>query len=71
MSFGTPSAEYMVVLHRVLMRLLPEDMESLYRKRTKTDTTGADSTGVSRKDRVKPILKFLQVEVESREEGRV
>ncbi|KAL1468168.1 hypothetical protein MTO96_025627 [Rhipicephalus appendiculatus] len=46
---------------------LPEDQVIMYRKRTKTDTNVADSAGLSREDQV----KFIQVEVEGREEGRM
>ncbi|KAL1477985.1 hypothetical protein MTO96_035314 [Rhipicephalus appendiculatus] len=57
-------AEYAVVLHRVL------DLAIQYRKRMKTETDVADSVVQSRDEQVKAILKFLQVEVESREESR-
>lgn len=52
------------------MRSLPEDLAILYRKRTKSDA-GADSADQSREEKVKAIVRFLQVEVESREEGRL
>ncbi|XP_037528464.1 uncharacterized protein LOC119405695 [Rhipicephalus sanguineus] len=42
-SIGLPSSEYAVVLHRVLMRPLPQDLAIQYRKRTKTGTDAADS----------------------------
>ena len=67
---GMPSLEYAVVLQRVLMCLLLEDLAIQYRKRTKTGTDVADAAVQSRDDQVKAILKFLQVEVESREESR-
>ncbi|XP_049272070.1 uncharacterized protein LOC125758673 [Rhipicephalus sanguineus] len=51
------------------MRSLPEDLAIQYRKRTKTGADAADSAVQSRDEQVKAILKFLQVEVESREES--
>ncbi|XP_037518223.1 uncharacterized protein LOC119395000 [Rhipicephalus sanguineus] len=69
-SLGMLSSEYAVVLHRVLMRSLPEDLAIQCRKRTKTGADAADSAVQSRDEQVKAILKFLQVEVESREESR-
>ncbi|XP_037508931.1 uncharacterized protein LOC119385594 [Rhipicephalus sanguineus] len=69
-SLGMPSSEYAVVLHRVLMCSLPEDLAIQYRRLTKTGADAADSAVQSRDELVKAILKFLQVEVESREESR-
>ncbi|KAL1464015.1 hypothetical protein MTO96_027049 [Rhipicephalus appendiculatus] len=69
-SLGMPSSEYAVVLHRVLMRSLPDDLAIQYGKRMKTETDVADSVAQSRDEQVKAILKFLQVEVESTEETR-
>ncbi|KAL1444837.1 hypothetical protein MTO96_045373 [Rhipicephalus appendiculatus] len=52
------------------MRSLPEDLAVQYRQRMKTETDAADSVVQPRDEQVKAILKFLQVEVESREETR-
>ncbi|XP_064458861.1 uncharacterized protein LOC135369129 [Ornithodoros turicata] len=72
-SLGVPAAEYAVVLHRVLMRSLPEDIAVLYRQRLKTqdkqDAPSSSAAG-SRAEEVNTAMEFLRVQVESREETK-
>ncbi|XP_064477735.1 uncharacterized protein LOC135391410 [Ornithodoros turicata] len=68
-TLGVSPAEYAVVLHRVLMRSLSEDIAVLYRQRTKEDVAATDAAA-SRPAQVKNIMQFLQVQVESREDTR-
>ncbi|XP_064475530.1 uncharacterized protein LOC135389409 [Ornithodoros turicata] len=83
-TLGVSPAEYAVVLHRVLMRSLPEDIPVLYRQRMKedvaateaaasraaTDAAASREPAASRAAQVKNIMEFLQVRVESREDTR-
>ncbi|KAH6947428.1 hypothetical protein HPB50_018915 [Hyalomma asiaticum] len=64
-------AEYAVVLNHVLMHSLLEDLVILYHQCAHTHTGVADSADGSREGQVKEIMKFVQVEVESRGEGRL
>lgn len=50
---------------------LPEDMGVLHRKLPKTVKTRLNSAALSRKDYVKAILKFVQVELESKKKSLV
>ncbi|KAL1478652.1 hypothetical protein MTO96_034935 [Rhipicephalus appendiculatus] len=67
---GMPSLEYAFVLPRVLMRSWPEDLAIQHQERTKIDTQAPDSAVQSTDAQVKAVLKFLQVEVESRDESQ-
>ncbi|KAL1467384.1 hypothetical protein MTO96_042227 [Rhipicephalus appendiculatus] len=62
-------SEYAVILHRVLMRSLPEDIAILYRQRMKETETNNGATPRSRQEEVRDVMKFLQIQIESREES--
>ncbi|KAL1470022.1 hypothetical protein MTO96_040720 [Rhipicephalus appendiculatus] len=63
------ASEYAVILHRVLMRSLPEDIAILYRQRMKETETNNGATPRSRQEEVRDVMKFLQIQIESREES--
>ncbi|KAH7981610.1 hypothetical protein HPB52_000214 [Rhipicephalus sanguineus] len=69
---GVSPDQYTVVLNRVLMRCLPEDLAIIYRQKTK-ETNCAPSIAESPEDRTrlaKEMLTFLRIQLEIREEGR-
>ncbi|XP_037505817.1 uncharacterized protein LOC119382165 [Rhipicephalus sanguineus] len=69
---GVSPDQYTVVLNRVLMRCLPEDLAIMYRQKTK-ETNCAPSIAETPEDRTrlaKEMLTFLRIQVEIREEGR-
>ncbi|KAL1466543.1 hypothetical protein MTO96_026581 [Rhipicephalus appendiculatus] len=68
-SLGVQASEYAVILHRVLMRSLPEDIAILYRQRMKETETNNGATPRSRQEEVRDVMKFLQIQIESREES--
>ncbi|KAL1476818.1 hypothetical protein MTO96_036219 [Rhipicephalus appendiculatus] len=51
------TTEYAVVLHRVLMRSLPEELAIQYRKRMKTDIDAADSVVFKLKSKVERAVE--------------
>ncbi|KAL1466386.1 hypothetical protein MTO96_042771 [Rhipicephalus appendiculatus] len=63
------ASEYAVILHRVLMRSLPEDIAILYRQRMKETETNNGATPRSRQEEVRDVMKFPQIQIESREES--
>ncbi|KAG0414622.1 hypothetical protein HPB47_008220 [Ixodes persulcatus] len=70
---NVPPNNYAVVLHRVLMRALPEDLALMYRQKIKESAT-TDSPNALEwhpDDQVKLIMTFLQIQIEIREEGSV
>ncbi|XP_037521388.1 uncharacterized protein LOC119398627 [Rhipicephalus sanguineus] len=73
---GVPPEQYIVVLHRVLMRCLPEDLRIMYRQKKKEESTrgtnaSAESTPPeARTHKATDILAFLKIQVEVREEGK-
>ncbi|XP_037502613.1 uncharacterized protein LOC119377081 [Rhipicephalus sanguineus] len=68
-SLGVQASEYAVILHRVLMRALPEDIAILYRQRMKETEANDGATPRSRQEEVRDVMKFLQIQIESREES--
>ncbi|KAH7962266.1 hypothetical protein HPB52_015123 [Rhipicephalus sanguineus] len=63
---------YNVVLNRVLMRCLPDDLAILYRQKSKEaaqDTSGI-ATPEERARQHAEMLSFLRIQIEVREEGR-
>ncbi|KAL1436404.1 hypothetical protein MTO96_049638 [Rhipicephalus appendiculatus] len=51
------------------MRSLPEDIAILYRQRIKETETNNGATPRSRQEEVRDVMKFLQLQIESREES--
>ncbi|KAL1468335.1 hypothetical protein MTO96_041547 [Rhipicephalus appendiculatus] len=51
------------------MRSLPEDIAILYRQRMKETETNNGATPRSRQEEVRDVMKFLQIQIESREES--
>ncbi|KAH7975612.1 hypothetical protein HPB52_003705 [Rhipicephalus sanguineus] len=69
---GVSPDQYNVVLNRVLMRCLPDDLAILYRQKPKEaaqDTSGI-ATPEERARQVAEMLSFLRIQIEVREEGR-
>ncbi|KAH7951754.1 hypothetical protein HPB52_012518 [Rhipicephalus sanguineus] len=69
---GVSPDQYNVVLNRVLMRCLPDDLAILYRQKSKEapqDTSGI-ATPEERARQVAQMLSFLRIQIEVREEGR-
>ncbi|KAH7961374.1 hypothetical protein HPB52_008579 [Rhipicephalus sanguineus] len=69
---GVSPDQYNVVLNRVLMRCLPDDLAILYRQKSKEaaqDTSGV-ATPEERARQVAEMLSFLRIQIEVREEGR-
>ncbi|KAG0413119.1 hypothetical protein HPB47_009728 [Ixodes persulcatus] len=73
---GVPPTQYAVVLKRVLMRSLPNDLAVLFRQNIKekeSPTEAGDmqtTTGVPGTAEVANILMFLRIQIESREESQ-
>ncbi|KAH7947894.1 hypothetical protein HPB52_016545 [Rhipicephalus sanguineus] len=73
---GVPPDQYTVVLNRVLMRCLPEDLAILYRQKKKEESTqdgdasAQHTTPEARMHKATDILSFLKIQVEVREEGK-
>ncbi|XP_037520910.1 uncharacterized protein LOC119397560 [Rhipicephalus sanguineus] len=73
---GVPPDQYTVVLNRVLMRCLPEDLAILYRQKKKEESTQDGDASVehttpeARTHKATDILSFLKIQVEVREEGK-
>ncbi|KAG0426150.1 hypothetical protein HPB47_026726 [Ixodes persulcatus] len=73
---GVPPTQYAVVLKRVLMRSLPNDLAVLFRqniKKKESPTEAGDmqtTTGVPGTAEVANILRFLWIQIESREESQ-
>ncbi|KAH7984209.1 hypothetical protein HPB52_018115 [Rhipicephalus sanguineus] len=73
---GVPPDQYTVVLNRVLMRCLPEDLAILYRQKKKEESTqdgdasAEHTTPEARTHKATDILSFLKIQVEVREEGK-
>ncbi|KAL1433846.1 hypothetical protein MTO96_012185 [Rhipicephalus appendiculatus] len=63
------ASEYAVILHRVLMRSHPEDIDILYRQRMKEAEMNNGATPRSRQEEVRDVMKFLQIQIKSREES--
>ncbi|XP_037501420.1 uncharacterized protein LOC119375312 [Rhipicephalus sanguineus] len=69
---GVSPDQYNVVLSRVLMRCLPDDLAILYRQKSKEaaqDTSGI-ATPEERALQDAEMLSFLRIQIEVREEGR-
>ncbi|KAG0429605.1 hypothetical protein HPB47_023431 [Ixodes persulcatus] len=68
---NVPPNNYAVVLHRVLMRALPEDLALMYRQKIKESATTDSPNALEWRpdDQVKLIMTFLQIQIEIREEG--
>ncbi|XP_037518298.1 uncharacterized protein LOC119395079 [Rhipicephalus sanguineus] len=69
---GVSPDQYTVVLNRVLMRCLPENLAIIYRQKTK-ETNCASSIAETPEGRTrlaKEMLTFLRIQVEIREESR-
>ncbi|XP_037503407.1 uncharacterized protein LOC119378295 [Rhipicephalus sanguineus] len=69
---GVSPDQYNVVLNRVLMRCLPDDLAILYRQKYKEaaqDTSGI-ATPEERARQVAEMLSFLRIQIEVREEDR-
>ncbi|KAG0433326.1 hypothetical protein HPB47_020023 [Ixodes persulcatus] len=73
---GVPPTQYAIVLRRVLMRSLPNDLAVLFRQNIKekeSPTEAGDmqtATGVPGAAEVATILRFLRIQIESREESQ-
>ncbi|KAH7976289.1 hypothetical protein HPB52_011006 [Rhipicephalus sanguineus] len=73
---GVPPEQYTVVLHRVLMRCLPEDLAIMYRQKKKEESTRGTNASAeptppeARTHKATDILAFLKIQVEVREEGK-
>ncbi|KAG0443974.1 hypothetical protein HPB47_014325 [Ixodes persulcatus] len=73
---GVPPAQYAIVLKRVFMRSLPNDLAVLFRQNMKekeSPTEAGDmqtTTGVPGTPEVATILRFLRIQIESREESQ-
>ncbi|KAG0419656.1 hypothetical protein HPB47_003959 [Ixodes persulcatus] len=73
---GVPPTQYAIVLRRVLMRSLPNDLAVLFRQNIKekeSPTEAGDmrtATGVPGAAEVATILRFLRIHIESREESQ-
>ncbi|KAH7947276.1 hypothetical protein HPB52_009136 [Rhipicephalus sanguineus] len=73
---GVPPEQYTVVLHRVLMRCLPEDLGIMYRQKKKEESTRGTNASAeptppeARTHKATDILAFLKIQVEVREEGK-
>ncbi|XP_037521631.1 uncharacterized protein LOC119398888 [Rhipicephalus sanguineus] len=73
---GVPPEQYTVVLHRVLMRCLPEDLAIMYRQKKKEESTHGTNASTestppeARTHKATDILAFLKIQVEVREEGK-
>ncbi|KAH7969807.1 hypothetical protein HPB52_021965 [Rhipicephalus sanguineus] len=69
---GVSPDQYNMVLNRVLMRCLPDDLAILYRQKSKEaaqDTSGI-ATPEERARQDAEMLSFLRIQIEVREEGR-
>ncbi|XP_037520499.1 uncharacterized protein LOC119397132 [Rhipicephalus sanguineus] len=73
---GVPPEQYTVVLHRVLMRCLPEDLAIMYQQKKKQESTRGTTASAeptppeARTHKATNILAFLKIQVEVREEGK-
>ncbi|KAH7935597.1 hypothetical protein HPB52_010336 [Rhipicephalus sanguineus] len=68
---GVPPEQYTVVLHRVLMRCLPEDLAIMYRQKKEESTRGTNASTEptppeARTHKATDILAFLKSQVEVR-----
>ncbi|KAG0415361.1 hypothetical protein HPB47_007473 [Ixodes persulcatus] len=63
---NVPPNNYAAVLHRVLMRALPEDLALMYRQKLKESATTDSPNPLERRqdDQVKLIMTFLQIQIE-------
>ncbi|KAH7935198.1 hypothetical protein HPB52_004786 [Rhipicephalus sanguineus] len=69
---GVSPDQYNVVLNRVLMRCLPDDLAILYRQKSKeaAQNTSGIATPEERARQAAEMLSFLRIQIEVREEGR-
>ncbi|XP_037503466.1 uncharacterized protein LOC119378375 [Rhipicephalus sanguineus] len=69
---GVSPDQYNVVLNRVLMTCLPDDLAILYRQKSKEDAQdmSAIATPEERARHDAEMLSFLRIQIEVREEGR-
>ncbi|KAH7947342.1 hypothetical protein HPB52_010254 [Rhipicephalus sanguineus] len=73
---GVQPDQYTVVLNRVLMKCLPEDLAILYRQKKKEESTqdgdasAEHTTPEAKTHKATDILSFLKIQVEVREEGK-
>lgn len=74
-ALGVEQSSYSAMMADILLRSLPAEMGLDYYRKTKTSsaeegsgTTSAEEGSGTTEDELKKIMKFLQVEVESREE---
>lgn len=58
---GVQALEYAVVLQRVLMRSLPEDIAVLYQQRMKEAEANGGASPRSRQEEVRDIMQFLRI----------
>lgn len=70
---GVSSDQHIVVLSRVMMRCLPDDLAIMYRQKMKEDDCANSATQTSEHTlrQAKGLLIFLRIQVEVREEGRL
>ncbi|XP_037503227.1 uncharacterized protein LOC119378052, partial [Rhipicephalus sanguineus] len=70
---GVSPDQYIVVVNRVMMRCLPDDLAIMYRQKIKEDdgATSGTETPEDRMRRARDLLTFLRIQVEVMEEGRL
>lgn len=78
-NLGVLTSQYAVVLHRVLMRCLPEELAVVFRQRQIERAESAPAPGTSTSDHfesercseVEAIMRFLRSQIESREDCKL
>ncbi|XP_077544423.1 uncharacterized protein LOC144156323 [Haemaphysalis longicornis] len=61
-SLSVPPSEYAVILNRVLMRSVPEDLAVQYRQRMRETASDANAEATPGEEQVKSIMAFLKVQ---------